>query len=181
MRILSVLVLAGLIHPATLFAVEITIYPDQQRSSISPSIYGINQDMEGDENIVLRRLGGNRLTGYNWEKNASNAGEDRFNSSDSFLCSNYGISGSDCNLAGQVYKAFHDDSLLQGATSLVTIPMAGYAAADKNGSVSVAQQAPSDRWNEIVFKKPGGPGSFQYPPDSSFTAIMTAPNRPTAT
>ena len=82
------MVLAGLIHPATLFAVEITIYPDQQRSSISPSIYGINQDMEGDENIVLRRLGGNRLTGYNWENNASNAGEDWFNSSDSFLCSN---------------------------------------------------------------------------------------------
>ena len=43
------------------------INTNQDRKPISPYIYGSNgQSMDRDENITARRLGGNRLTGYNW-------------------------------------------------------------------------------------------------------------------
>src|ERR1700754_1276502 len=56
------------------------------RTPISPYIYGSNgQSDDRDENITARRIGGNRLTGYNWENNASNAGNDWNHSSDNYL------------------------------------------------------------------------------------------------
>jgi hypothetical protein len=36
-------------------------------------------------NLTLSRSGGNRMTAYNWETNASNAGSDYYNENDSFL------------------------------------------------------------------------------------------------
>lgn len=77
---------------------NITINTLSGRQAISPYIYGTNQLMEGGENTTLYRLGGNRLTGYNWENNYSNAGSDWYHTSDTWLCtSNYGF-GTDCNI-----------------------------------------------------------------------------------
>ena len=47
---------------------------------------------------------------------------------------------------------------IQGATPegkavIVTVPMAGYVAADGNGTVLASEMAPSPRWNEVVAKK----------------------------
>ena len=57
-----------------------TIYPDNIISEISPYIYGMNLRKEfshtSEDYSTMVRLGGNRLTGYNWENNASNAGAD---------------------------------------------------------------------------------------------------------
>jgi len=36
---------------------------------------------------------------------------------------------------------------------MVTVPIAGYVSADDFGAVSVAQTAPSSRWNQVVAKK----------------------------
>src|ERR1041384_1542448 len=86
--------------------VTFTIDTGQERASISPYIYGTNQDLTGTERWTARRLGGNRLTGYNWENNASNAGSDWQQSSDNFLCTNVGVSS--CSTSGSVVTTFHD-------------------------------------------------------------------------
>src|SRR5262245_29232419 len=64
-------------------AIQFTINSAQDGKSISPYIYGSNSS-----NILNRtfdRSGGNRLTGYNWETNASNAGADWYHHSDYLL------------------------------------------------------------------------------------------------
>ena len=68
-----------------LSAVDIKIDTTKDRTPISPYIYGTNQDIARDTNYTARRLGGNRMTGYNWENNASNAGNDWQHSSDNYL------------------------------------------------------------------------------------------------
>ena len=49
-----------------------------QRTPISPFVYGHNHPEWGKQGWTapLSRVGGNRLTAYNWETNASNAGSD---------------------------------------------------------------------------------------------------------
>lgn len=50
--------------------VNFTINTSKDTLRISPYIYGTNgQSDDNDLNITARRLGGNRLTGYNWENN----------------------------------------------------------------------------------------------------------------
>ena len=51
--------------------------------AISPYIYGSNSSQI--TNRTFDRSGGNRLTGYNWETNASNAGADWYHHSDYLL------------------------------------------------------------------------------------------------
>ena len=133
------------IHSSHAFDVTISINTSEERKNISPYIYGANQLLTEEENWTARRKGGNRMTGYNWENNASNAGSDWQHSSDNYL------GGGD--VPGKVLTDFHDKSLQMGAISIVTLQMAGYAAKDKNGTVSEGEAAPSDRWVEVVAKK----------------------------
>src|SRR5262245_30607711 len=51
--------------------------------AISRYIYGHNGSLAG--NLTCGRAGGNRLTAFNWENNASNAGTDWFNQNDGLL------------------------------------------------------------------------------------------------
>jgi hypothetical protein len=139
-----------------------------ERASISPYIYGTNQDLTGTERWTSRRLGGNRLTGYNWENNASNAGSDWQQSSDDFLCGSVGVPTGACTTAGSVVTTFHDKSLQMGAYSLVTLQMAGYVAKDKNGTVAVGETAPSARWDPVVNVKGS---AFAYPPSLTDSAV----------
>ena len=53
-------------------AIRFTLNSGQDVKPISPYIYGSNSDLITNRTFV--RSGGNRLTGYNWETNASNAG-----------------------------------------------------------------------------------------------------------
>jgi len=130
---------------------------------ISPFIYGTNQELSGKENWALFRLGGNRMTAYNWENNASNAGADWYHNSDGYLTSRYDIPAQDQNDPGRVLTAFHDRSLAYNARSIITIQMAGYAAQDKNGQVSVAETAPSSRWVDV---RPRKESPFSPTPDT---------------
>ena len=139
--------------------VNITVDPTAERTNISPYIYGTNQDFTNTADYTARRLGGNRLTGYNWENNASNAGSDWLHSSDDFMC-NTTVSG--CNDPAAAVTKFHDISLANGSYSLVTLQMAGYVSADKNGAVSTSEAAPSSRWRTVVNSK-GSP--FSLTPD----------------
>ena len=53
---------------------------------ISPLIYGTNGPQNPTQNrYTLLRSGGNRMTAYNWENNASNAGSDYQYQNDGYL------------------------------------------------------------------------------------------------
>lgn len=125
---------------------------DSVRAPISPYIYGSNQDRSGSR-WTVRRWGGNRTTGYNWETNASNAGADWYHSSDLYLVTNAGLPASDAEIPGSVLRHQHQGSLDMGSESIITIPMAGYVAADANGEVSAAETAPSSRWVPVESAK----------------------------
>jgi len=133
---------------------RITVDLTAEGSPISPYIYGSNQELPGVINLPSRRLGGNRMTGYNWENNASNAGADWFHVSDGWMCDVNGVSKLDCmTKPGALMTTFHEQSLAAGAESLITLQMAGYVSRDKGNEVSEAETAPSARWDEVVYQK----------------------------
>lgn len=152
---LSVLYLFSAVYAADKAStVNITIDTKQERTPISPYIYGANQDVDGVVHPA-RRLGGNRMTGYNWETNASNAGSDWKHSSDYFMCDVYGISSIDRYTPAAVISAFHEKSIEHKAYSAITLQMAGYVSKDTSGEVSESEKAPSNRWAQVKFKKDG--------------------------
>lgn len=146
--------------------VTYTINTNLDRKAISPFIYGMNNGTYNDASF--RRLGGNRMTGYNWENNASNAGNDYLHQSDDYLCWNMGITAPDNEKPAKVITTFHDTSLLHNAQSAITIPMAGYVARDKNGPVDILEVAPSIRWSKISLQKGS---AFSLTPDTSDSKI----------
>lgn len=101
---------------------------------ISPFIYGTNQpDWSGSaRRLTLARLGGNRLTAYNWETNASNAGTDYLNQNDDYLCQTAG-----CAAPGETVRRAVTPAHAAGAAVLLTVPATGYVAADALGGGDV--------------------------------------------
>jgi mannan endo-1,4-beta-mannosidase len=139
--------------PSLATEVHFLIMSDTVVGPISPYIYGMNDEDPLDSGATLRRMGGNRLTGYNWVNNASNAGKDGKHTSDNWLCDrkNY----ADCDQPGAFAKYFVEENQKAGMASLLTLPMAGYVVADKEGEVDEKEKAPSKRWKPVVFHKRG--------------------------
>src|SRR5437773_1538342 len=106
--------------------VHFTVDPAQPQQAISRYIYGSNGG-----NRPLNRLGGNRWTAYNWETNASNAGNDWHHQNDGFLC--------ESNDPGQAVLPAVEAAARQHQALVVTIPIAGYVSADKNADGDVNQ------------------------------------------
>ncbi len=121
-----------------------------ETKEISPYIYGINQygnqQKYSQVKVNAVRQGGNRMTAYNWETNASNAGSDWKFSSDNNL------SGSD-DPADCAKTLSKEADTYDFDYKLTTLQLAGYVSADKNGEVSEAEAAPSARWNEVKLTK----------------------------
>lgn len=147
-------------------SVNFTIYVKDSLKSISPYIYGTNQLLTEEENWMAMRQGGNRMTGYNWENNASNAGSDYFHHSDDYLTWISNIQNQ--NEPGIVTTTFRDKSIGLNAYSLVTLQLAGYVAKDKNGTVSESETAPSLRWAKVQFVKGT---EFSLQPNTSDTLV----------
>jgi hypothetical protein len=106
---------------------EFTVDFSATGTPVSPLIYGIDDlDVAGAQQAKpgLVRLGGNRWTAYNWENNASNAGTDWFNQNDGYLSSS--------DTPGEAVRRGVQAAFDVGAASLVTVPIQGYCAADKN-------------------------------------------------
>jgi len=125
----------------------------EPRLPISPFIYGTNErtkNMNGQDrlqNIKLYRQGGNRLTAYNWENNASNAGIDYGpNSSDSYLNASL--------VPGHVAIQEVAEARSRGAATLLTLPIVDYVAADKKGVVTETASDSSSRWLNNYPNKP---------------------------
>ncbi|SDC24462.1 Fibronectin type III domain-containing protein [Paenibacillus sp. UNCCL117] len=139
------------------FNVQIEVDASAGRQPISPFIYGTNDDLTGEEQWTARRMGGNRLSTYNWENNASNSGDDAAHHNDAYVAHYYGgipwSEKGDQPAAG--VTGFHDRSLAEGAYTLATLPVAGYAARDTNGYVLPHEKAPSSRWVEVKAAKNG--------------------------
>ena len=129
--------------------------------SINPNIYGYNQDhqdVKDPENWNTRRLGGNRLTVFNWENGASNSGHDNSSfTNDNRIPSLLLLPWNDKDKAGEAYRFFHQENLDAGVTSIITLPIQGWVPADKLGSNKTSP--PSSRWNQLIFKK-GAPLSL---------------------
>jgi hypothetical protein len=141
--------------------------------SISRWIYGINGGGEGadhPEAFTFFRSGGNRLTAYNWENNASNAGSDWLHQNDGYL------GGGDT--PGEVPRSFVASVSDRGA-AVVTVPMIGYVAADKrgDGDVSDSPDYLSTRFRISRARKGSGlsdtpDGSDAYVNQDEFVAFM---------
>lgn len=128
----------------------VTIDLDGERTPISPLIYGVNNF--SDANLYNRvtttavRQGGNRMSGYNWETNYSNAGSDWYHHSDTYLSS--------MTTPGYVATSFAKIAKAKGVPyRLTTLQLAGYVAADKAGTVDEKDTAPSARWIEVAASK----------------------------
>ena len=116
--------------------------------------YGVNDPLIPE--APFRRFGGNRTTGYNWEINSSNAGIDHEHVSDRWLNEGVGLPEKDSSPAAVILKTVERNQA-DGAESLVTVPMAGYVAADASKkSVGWGETAPSKRWVKLEPTKPGG-------------------------
>jgi len=140
-----------------------TINTNKERQSISPLIYSTNaQSFDRPENIAGRRLGGDRMTSYNWENNFSNGGADYINDNDNYMPYSINLPFADYLVPNSVLTSFHDTSLNMNCTSLLTLPMCGYVSRDGSGVVS--SSPPSPRWRQVINNKGS---AFAYPPDTA--------------
>ncbi len=162
----SFLALIALACSAAAYNATITVNTALDTHSISPYIYGTNQVLSNADNYTAERMGGNRLTAYNWENNASNAGTDWNNSSDNFMTQ--GMSASQALIPAITITAFIDTCLKRNRFCLATFQMAGFVARDKNGDVTSAQVAPSGRWRYVF---PAKPTAFAATPDTADSAV----------
>jgi hypothetical protein len=130
-----------------------------QRKPISPYVYGVNNvDWEKmGKGFTLARQGGNRMTAYNWETNASNAGADWHHQNDSHL--------GESNEPGWTTRTFLEAAQKNNAAALATIPTAGYVSADKkgDGDVNKTPDYINVRFHKSLAKKNK---PFEYPPNT---------------
>jgi fibronectin type 3 domain-containing protein len=127
--------------------VTITIDPTKTKP-ISPYIYGMNfyNGVSGAPRLLtFDRDGGNRWTAYNWETNASNAGNDYIYDNDSYL------SGS--SVPGEAVRSFIAADQNVGLASLITVQLQGLVSADENGPVSVSNPPDLTRFKTVADKK----------------------------
>ncbi len=148
--------------------VDITVTPSAEHKAISPYIYGVNSGVDLSKvSAGAFRLGGNRLTAYNWENNVSNAGSDWKNFSDMYLMNNVaeGFRGMP---AGAALNAAYEAQNGAVPYTMLTLQMAGYVSSSKTGVVSEENAAPSEYWKKVVNRK----GSeFTLTPDTSDDSV----------
>lgn len=155
-------VVAPVLTPST--QVHMTINADTITHTISPFIYGTNVQSDptswdgATRNLTLARFGGNRLTTYNWENNASNAGIDWQHQSDGYL------GGGDT--PGKAVADRIQTAHTANAAALVTVPIQGYVAKDKQGDGDVVKTPNylDTRFARTVARKPSG---LQMMPDTT--------------
>jgi hypothetical protein len=117
--------------------VRVDVRVDRERATISPLLYGVNggADVARDRPTV-QRSGGNRLTAYNWENNASNAGSD-------YCFQNDRTFGGPGSAPAAAYRELLDDARARGTAALVTVPIVDHVAADHDDRGDGGQGPPA--------------------------------------
>jgi hypothetical protein len=159
---LTVVIALALLHghrPDVQFTVDLNA-----KSPISPYVYGVNNPVwdKMQTPFTVARMGGNRMSAYNWETNASNAGNDWHFQNDSFM--------GESNEAGYTMRKYMEDAQAHGAAVLMTVPTMGHVAADKKGDGDV-NQTPDYLNVRFIKSYPKKPGKFTYPPDVNDNAV----------
>lgn len=132
---------------------DITVYPNEGHKSISPYIYGVNSGVDlSTVSAKSFRLGGNRMTTYNWENNMSNAGSDWKNTADMYLINNAAdqfrrVPG------GAALNASYEAANGNVPYTLLSLQMLGYVSSSKKGQLTEKAAAPSEYWKEVVNRK----------------------------
>jgi len=131
---------------------------------ISRFIYGINGLDVPYTNLTFNRMGGNRISAYNWTNNASNAGNDWHFQSDDYLVSGPAyknladVPGGACIPSIQI-------SAEKNAALILTIPMAGYVSAHRTPTISDVRQVPDYLKTEFRPVQPKKNAPFTLTPD----------------
>ena len=136
-------------------ASDITVYPSEGHKAVSPYIYGVNSGVDlSTVSAKSFRLGGNRMSAYNWENNMSNAGADWHNTSDMYMITK----------AAQEFRQVPGGAALNASYeakngnvpyTLLTLQMLGYVSSSKKGQLTKKMAAPSEYWKEVVNRKNG--------------------------
>ncbi len=159
-------------QPSTLV---VMVDVSQEVHPISPDIYGISvsggaRPYFEDMGVTIVRWGGNARSRFNWEINASNAGGDwEFRN----------VEKGD-EVPGSAAIEFHRNNLGVGAKSLITVPMIGWVARDRDNdtrSIDVPDGVingydPAEnrlRTSFVSLARKGG--AFEYPPDLEDEAV----------
>jgi len=117
-------------------AINLSVDATVGRKPISPLIYGINNDDKNDGTnddvalmqklgISVRRWGGNSVSRYNWQLDASNRADD-------WYFENFRMSNATNLPTDSAANRFIANNKLAAANSIITIPMIGYVAKDGN-------------------------------------------------
>jgi hypothetical protein len=124
--------------------VTVSVDPSADRRAINPLIYGVNFGDAAEFAAVpytLRRWGGNSVTRYNWQKDATNRASDWFYINLPEGPDSTGLpNGSSADL-------WIDETLDAGSGAIVTIPTIGWTARDrvKRWGFSVAKYGPQQQ------------------------------------
>ncbi len=158
-KFISLLLIFSLLVPTALAETIVTIDLAAEGTPISPLIYGINNFVDASVysrvTAMAARQGGNRMTAYNWETNASNAGSDWHHYSDTYLSS----SSEPANVAMAATEMAGSYGI---PYRLTTLQLAGYASADTKGAVQENEAAPSARFVKV---EPAKGAPFAQTPD----------------
>jgi hypothetical protein len=152
---------------ATLRRVVVTANVNEVIGPISPYIYGANdcrpEAWTDGKRHTFGRLGGNRWTAYNWESNASNAGKDWHHQNDGYL--------SDSDEPAKAVTDRLDVIQKHGAPALVTVPIQGWVAADKNADGDVAKSGKDYLTTRFFPSLDGGPRTRVLLPNKDDRAV----------
>ncbi len=159
---LTILLMGNNLRAAT---ITFTVNAGAAGLTIPPYTYGSNDLITNNPTTVttptvilvhgipLYRQGGNRLTAYNWENNASNAGTDYGpNHEDWYMVPN-GVTPP--GMPATTLTTFIAGNNALNAASLVTLQMAGYVSADGNCNCDVTETGAADTsgtyWKAVSF------------------------------
>jgi hypothetical protein len=145
-------------------AIQFDVDGGADAKPISRYIYGINPSDAPYSNITFNRMGGNRLTAYNWVNNASNAGND------------YHFESDDNLVSGPAYKDLADvpggacipsieASAAHNAALVLTIPINGYVTAHKLPTPNDVRKIPDSLKTEFRPEQPRKNAPFTLTPD----------------
>jgi hypothetical protein len=161
---LTTLLLCPLLHAQAAPTVQFVIDPARNVHAISRFIYGVNSKIDGPwADCTLGRIGGNRLTAYNWVNSASNAGNDWHFQNDNNMGGGETPGGAmipDITAAGQ-----------HNAGIILTIPMVSYVSADKKGDGDVRQSGSNYLQTRFHKNSPAKGSAFSLTPSAAAPVV----------